>query len=165
MAEVTSDLVEVCVFRFQADRPQVLLLRRAADDPLYPGIWQNITGSLRVGEGALEGARRELQEETGLEPAKLWIVPHVSSFYDPVRDAVQLLPLFAAQVAVEAPVRLSREHDRWEWLALAEASRRLVWPAQRAGLEVVEEYLLRGQESARLSEVPLPARREEGPSS
>ena len=41
----------------------VLMLQRR--DP--PDFWQSVTGSLEPGEPAVDAARRELQEETGLQ--------------------------------------------------------------------------------------------------
>lgn len=42
---------------------QVLLLERAD----APGLWQSVTGSREIGEDLLETAKREVQEETGLD--------------------------------------------------------------------------------------------------
>lgn len=49
-----------------------LLMRRAASKKIYPGCWEATAGgSVLAGETALEGARRELREETGIENAEL----------------------------------------------------------------------------------------------
>jgi 8-oxo-dGTP pyrophosphatase MutT (NUDIX family) len=156
MAEIINDIVEACVFRFRNDRPEFLLLRRAPHEPLYPGIWQIITGSLHEGETALEGVRREILEEIALTPVRFWVVPHLSSFYDHRRDRVSVSPLFAAQITPgEEPV-LSGEHDRYEWVEFAEARKRVVWPSQKRGLEIVFEQILGGERAAGLLEIPFP---------
>jgi dihydroneopterin triphosphate diphosphatase len=41
----------------------ILLLERAA----HPGFWQSVTGSNEAGEALIDTARREVQEETGLD--------------------------------------------------------------------------------------------------
>lgn len=45
----------------------ILLVQRDFDKPNYPGFWESgAGGSVLKGESALEGARRELLEETGI---------------------------------------------------------------------------------------------------
>jgi dATP pyrophosphohydrolase len=156
VAEVVSNIVEVTVFRFRNDRPEFLLLRRAPFEALYPGIWQIITGSLRESETALQGAGREVLEEIGVSPIRFWVVPHVSSFYDPDLDRISLIPHFAAQLSPEAEVVLSPEHDLYGWVEFLEARKRVVWPAQRQALEIVYEQILGGERAAGLVEVPFP---------
>src|SRR5512135_1219534 len=156
MASVVSNMVEVCVFRFRGDRGEVLLLRRAKGEALYPGIWQLVTGGVQEGETSLQAARRELREETGLEPVKFWVAPSTSSFYDPLQDAIVVIPLFAAQVGVGAEPVLSGEHDMYEWREFGEAARRLVWPGQREGLAIVHSSIVGGAEAGRLLEVRFP---------
>ncbi len=156
MASVISNMVEVCVFRFRGDRAEVLLLRRAKGETLYPGMWQLITGGVHDGETSQQAARRELREETGLDAVRFWIAPSTSSFYDPRQDAVIVIPLFAAQVAEDAIPVLSDEHDRYEWRDFSDAERRMVWPGQREGLAIVQSFIVGGAEAGRLLEVRPP---------
>lgn len=156
MASVVCGIVEVCVFRFAGDRPGYLVLQRAGEDVLYPGIWQIVTGSIDERESAAEAALRELREETGLRPRRFWSAPHVSTHYDPAHDAVNLSPLFAVQVDPTGEPVLSSEHQRYEWLPLPLALRRLVWPGQRQGLEIVHRYLLGDEEAGRLTLLSTP---------
>ncbi len=153
MASVVGSLIEVCVFRFRGSSPEFLLLRRAVDEPVHPGIWQIITGTVHEGETALAAARRELQEETGLTPLHFWVVPHVTSFYDHRSDVVMMIPFFAAQTESALEPTLSGEHDHYTWLPFDEALRLLVWPGQRQGIEVVMQYIAGGEQAAHLMEI------------
>jgi 8-oxo-dGTP diphosphatase len=51
----------------QNDRGEILLLQRPETALLYPGTWNLPGGKKDPGESFLEGAHRELREETGLE--------------------------------------------------------------------------------------------------
>ena len=155
MPIIACRTVEVCVFRFVKNRPEYLLLRRSPDEKIYPNLWQLVSGGINDGETAHAAALRELDEETRLTPRTFWVVPHVSTFYDAEYDAVNLSPLFAAQVDDDQAPKLSAEHSQHEWLPFSEAYRRLVWPGQRLGLAVVEEYLLGGEEAGRRTVLPL----------
>lgn len=150
MASVVSRIVEVVVFRWSGDRPRVLLLRRAGQEPIYPGMWQIVTGTVQEAERAVDAALRELQEETGMRPQAFWIVPYTNSFYEPRRDEIHLIPFFAAQVAEDARVLLSPEHDDFCWVSFEEASKRVPWPGQQRGLELVLEHIVAGRSSATL---------------
>ena len=156
MSAIVARMVEVCVFRMVKDRPEYLLLRRAADEEVYPGLWQIVTGTIEEGETALHAALREMKEETGLVATHFWVAPFTGTFYDHRRDAVNLVPFFAAQVGGSDMPCLSTEHSVCVWLPLVQARNRLVWPGQRAGLSVVHESLVAGEEAASLSEIPLP---------
>ncbi len=155
MANIVCRIVEVCVFRFVNDRPEYLMLKRSPDEKVYPNLWQFVSGSLEEGEKAVNAALRELKEETGLTPKRFWVVPHANTFYDPSYDVVNVSPLFAAQVEIGDEPGLSLEHCEYEWLSFGDARRRLVWPGQRLGLEVVEQYILGGEEAGVLTEIPM----------
>ena len=144
MPAVVSRAVEVVAFRFEEAGPRVLLLHRAPEEPVYPGIWQIITGTIEPGESAIRAALREMTEETGLVPEKFWTVPFVNRFYDPGRDEVHLIPFFAAQVLPRGEVQLSPEHSDFRWLEFSEAGGLLVWPGQREGLEIVKNEIVEG---------------------
>jgi 8-oxo-dGTP pyrophosphatase MutT (NUDIX family) len=155
MPQIVSRIVEVCVFRFVDNRPEYLLLKRSANDRIHPGIWQIVTGTIHEGEKAVDGSLRELREETGLKPKRLWVAPYVISFYDHHNDAMNINPLFAAQAGRADEVKLSPEHQTYEWLLYDEAKRRLVWPDQRQGLEIIDRYIVGGEEAGRLMRVQL----------
>ena len=56
------------IFLIDAIRPaKILLLKRSADKKIAPNLYTGTGGKIELGENQLEGARRELKEETGLE--------------------------------------------------------------------------------------------------
>ena len=135
VARPDARFIEVCPFRIRADRGEYLVMRRAAAEPVYPGLWQFVTGQVERGETAHAAALREIREETGTTPVRFWVVPAVSAFYDASADQVRSVALFAAELETAHRVRLSSEHDAYEWLPGAEARRKLVWPGQRNCLD------------------------------
>ncbi|NIR60388.1 MAG: dihydroneopterin triphosphate diphosphatase [Gammaproteobacteria bacterium] len=101
---------------------EVLLLRRR--EP--PGFWQSVTGSLGWNETPAQAARRELEEETGLEPGgglrdcervnRFPIHPAWNARYAPgVTENVE--HVFALPLIGRFRVRLDpREHAEYQWL-------------------------------------------------
>ncbi len=150
MSNVVSRTIELCIFRRGAEGPRYLMLKRADTESLYPGMWQLVTGSMHEGEHAAKAARREFQEETGLTALRFWVVPFVNSFYVASNDTVHISPFFAVEVGSQDQPRLSHEHQEYGWYSLDEAGRKLVWPGQRQGLQIVHDYIVGGQEASRL---------------
>jgi 8-oxo-dGTP diphosphatase len=74
--------VDVAVFRGEAGEREVLLVKRG-EEP-YRGRWALPGGFVEEGETLLSAARRELLEETGLDPAGELV--QVGTYGDPGRD-------------------------------------------------------------------------------
>jgi 8-oxo-dGTP pyrophosphatase MutT (NUDIX family) len=155
MPQLTCRIVEICIFRFVKDRAEYLLLHRSKSERVYPGIWQLMSGTIENDEPALKAALREFNEETGMKVGKFWVVPYVNSFFDPEYDAVNLSPLFAAQVDEGSEPHLSSEHYEYGWFPYDEALRKLVWPGQKTGLRVVHEHIVRGGQAASILEMKI----------
>ena len=148
MTDVQVAIVDVYVIRFRPEAgrgmagpvkpkpgggPEVLALRRAAGLRSH-GTWETVHGHIAAGEAPVAAALRELKEETGLEPSRLYNLSRVESFYLHRRDVVALIPAFVAFVAPDSAVVLSEEHDRSEWMTPDEAARRFCWPRERRAL-------------------------------
>jgi len=131
------------VLRGDPRRPEVLLLRRGPGGR-NAGAWETVHGSVEPGERPEQAALRELREETGLAPLRLYNASRVEAFYQHRTGDVALIPVFAAFVAGDADARVSAEHDRAEWLAPPEALRRFAWPRERRALEDVLALFCQG---------------------
>jgi len=51
----------------------VLLIKRAADRAVFPNQYNGVGGHVEKGESVLAAARREVKEESGLDPKALWL--------------------------------------------------------------------------------------------
>jgi dATP pyrophosphohydrolase len=131
-----------------ADREiECLVLRRAAGGRC-PGSWETVHGHIEAGETPAEAAARELLEETGLTPEKLYNLSRVETFYQHRLDEVALVPVFAAFVPREAAVTTGGEHDRFEWLPPVDARRRFAWPREARALDDILTLLGSGHAGA-----------------
>jgi Predicted NTP pyrophosphohydrolase len=125
---------------------EVLALRRAPGGRCS-GAWEVVHGSIEEGETPLQAALRELGEETGLTPERLYNLSRVETFYRHRVDEVAFIPVFAAFVE-NAPVRLSHEHDAFDWMPFAVARERLAWPRERRALADIAVLLAEGNAGA-----------------
>jgi len=132
--------VDSYALRGAGDQLHVLVLRRGPHGRC-PGSWETVHGTIEPGETPVQASLRELSEETGFVPERLYNVSRTEAFYQHKSDEVALIPVFAAFVAAGSAPRLSAEHDRAEWLAPAEAAGRFAWPRERRALEDILSIL------------------------
>ena len=147
MTTIRVDLIDVYVIRGAGAGMEVLVLRRA-EGGRCPGSWETVHGHIEDGELPHHAALRELQEETGLRPARLYNLSRVETFYLHGPDHLSLVPVFAAFADVADAVRLGPEHDRFEWLALPAARERFAWPRERRAIGDIEILLAGGDAGA-----------------
>ena len=145
MTRVRAGVVDVLVIRETPRAWSVLVLRRASNTR-SPGSWELVHGRIEPRERPAAAAVRELREETGLSPARLYSIT-VNPFYQHQTDSVQLAVVFAAFVA-GTRVRLSAEHDACEWLTVAAATKRFAWPRDAESLAQVRQLLRSGNAGA-----------------
>ncbi len=153
--EIKSTLVEAHIFRQEGNDIEFLLIKRAENDKIYPGLWQMVTGSIDENEKAYSTALREIKEETGLTPRNLWVIPNVNNFYNPSNDTVNLIPVFAALVDSESNIKLSEEHSDFKWVYKEEAVKILPWKGQRNSVETIHEYFTKEMQNLNLVEIKI----------
>lgn len=91
---------------------------------------------------------REMLEETGLVPERLYNLSRVEFFYQHLSDEIALIPVFAGFVAADAGVVCGPEHDDHGWFSADEARTRCAWPRERRAVDDIMFLLARGDAGA-----------------
>lgn len=125
---------------------RVLALKRGLNTRCT-GAWEIVHGRIERGERPEHAALREVNEETGFSPERLYSIT-VNSFYLHQTGTVQLALVFAAVVSQDAPVTLGSEHSEYRWCTFTEASELLAWPREREALVHVNQLLGNGDAGA-----------------
>ena len=93
MPKIVVRVIDAYVFRRTKNGIKFLLLKRAKTK-IYEHLWQGVAGKIEKNESAIEAAARELMEETGFTPCKIFVADHVSKFYEANGDRINLVPVF-----------------------------------------------------------------------
>lgn len=121
------------------------LLHRCAAKGDY---WQPITGNVDPGEAVEICARREANEEAGIESRPDDLTPCLW-----VQDWARDGKVFAEHVfglrCASDKIVISGEHRAYEWLPYDAAIQRLHFEGNRRGLALVEEWLDKNTKSER----------------
>jgi 8-oxo-dGTP diphosphatase len=99
-------------------REQVLLLQGAPGKRIWPGRYNGMGGHLERGESLLEAARRELQEEAGLETEDLHLCGLITVDVEPERGV--LVAVFRGELP-SCPRTHSSSEGTAQWVAVREA--------------------------------------------
>ena len=124
-------------------RGEVLLLRRSPNDPARPGEWDFPGGGVEPHESLRQTVLRETREEAGLEIEGA--EPHLAyteTTYTQDKDEVAHKFLYICRLAADATVRLSNEHDHFEWQSVDRTLDMFSHPFYNAGLRFAQEHNL-----------------------
>ena len=138
---VRCDAISAVLCRREGNETRVLMLRRAGKN--LNGCWCQVAGGMEEGETAVKTALREIREETGLAPDRLYSADICEQFYDPGRECINVFPVFVGFVDRDQEVELNHEHSEFEWVSIDEAVERVPFPGQRALLRHVEREFIR----------------------
>lgn len=122
-------VVDVFVVSPRGRSWRVLALQRSKTTRC-PGAWETVHGHIAPGETPHEAAVRELREETGLEPERLYNVT-THAFYLHRDAVVEMAVAFCAFVRGTPAVTLGDEHRKHVWWSRADAMKRFAWPSER----------------------------------
>ena len=146
-------VVDTYVFRKIQKGYKFLMLKRA-ETKIYEHLWQGVAGKIEKGETAWQAAVRELKEETGLTPIRMFIAHHVSTFYEENGDLINLVPVFGIETETKR-ITLSSEHSEYKWMDFEDAERTLAWNGQKKGIRTVYEMLISNDDRMKWSGIKL----------
>ena len=153
MANIKVRVVDCYVYR-QTDKGLKFLILKRNEKKLYEHLWQGVAGKIEKDEEAWQTAIRELKEETGLDPVKMFVADHVSQFYEKHGDRVNLVPVFGIEVDSKNVI-LSDEHIEYKWVAFKEAFDTLVWNGQKKGIQTVYNMVSNNDERIRWTTIEI----------
>lgn len=108
-----------------------------------PDEWQFVSGGGEDSETPLEAAKREVWEETGIDPAGLFALSSVSAvpanvFREDARrhwpENTYVVPEYHFAFPCEQRIALSFEHRECQWLGYRDALKRLKWDSNRTAM-------------------------------
>jgi dihydroneopterin triphosphate diphosphatase len=152
MPQIVSNYIELHICHKSSKGNKFLLLKRSDTAKIYPGIWQMITGTIESHEHTKDTVIRELLEETGLAPQKIYSIPKINTFYLAISDKICMSPVFLAFVD-ETTVTISSEHTDYRWADFDEAHKLIHWPNQVESLEIIKQYLDDKEKFSKLLEI------------
>ena len=153
MAKVKIRVIDAYIYRKTNEGIKYLILKRAKTK-MYEHLWQGVAGKIEKGEQSWQAAIRELKEETGLDPLKIFVADHVSKFYETHGDRINLVPVFGMEVASDI-VLLSSEHSDFKWVDYDSACSYLVWEGQKKGITVVNEMIISNDDRMKWSQIDI----------
>ena len=151
MPKVVVRVIDAYVFNRKNKEIRFLLLKRAKTK-IYEHLWQGVAGKIEAGETSWEAAIRELKEETGFEPVRMFVADHVSKFYEAHGDRVNLVPVFGIEVDDEEVI-LSDEHCEFKWVDFNTAHQTLIWSGQKDGIAAIFNMLNSDDDRIKWSEI------------
>lgn len=149
---LAPNVFDVWVFQRTDDGPRFLLVYTSADKAAryFDGgrFWQIPSGFVRDDESLTDAILRDLAGHR-LHPKSIWAGEHAYIIYNRRYEEMQLIGVYAAEVA-NGPVHIDlREHSEFGWFSLKDGVARVHYRGLKDGLRSVHEYV---------AGVPRPAR-------
>jgi 8-oxo-dGTP pyrophosphatase MutT (NUDIX family) len=119
-SRVDTSIIEIFAIRLQGDRPEFLTVHRPPNVNKSGTEWQVLHGKAHDGESFVQCARREVMEELGVRPRRIFNLLEVDCYYNAASDRLVLSPIFVAEIDWGDEIQLSSEHDGCKWLTFEE---------------------------------------------
>jgi len=125
------------------DKGQILVLREAEtyEEGTNIGRYELPGGRINRGEPLLEGLVREVKEESGLE-VEIGHVIYADEWWPVIKDDKnQIVGIFFLCKPLHQNIRLSNEHDDFQWINVNEAEKYDVTKAEARAIEAYSELV------------------------
>lgn len=93
------------------DLRKLLLIQRSAADVTGAGTWEGVGGKIEPGESPEEAILREIREEVGIEDITIERIAYTSLCHG---EKPMLIIAYLCSTQSQT-VRLSDEHQAWQW--------------------------------------------------
>jgi len=133
---IKSFSIAAYICRIDNGGAQFLIIKRQTS--YLPDSWQMVSGRIERGERAWEAALREIKEETGLIPDRLYSANDVEVFYEVNQNCINLVPVFVGFIDSGQSVTLSPEHSEYKWVSPDEAAKLLSFEHQTQTMRMIE---------------------------
>lgn len=142
--ELNVSVFDVWTFRRAGNDIEYLLLHtsQAKADRWFNGgrFWQIPSQFMGATERVPDAVRR-LLGGFGLTPTGIWAAEHTYTIYNRRFDQLQLITVFAAEVASSEVGLDPAEHAEYRWCSYDDASRLVNFRGLKDGLESVREFV------------------------
>ena len=110
---------QVCICGAIKCADEYLMIKRSLNDEDCAGFWEMPSGKLDFGESVVQGLKREIYEEVGIditpfEQKIIGVSEYSSEKKDGIKFSVQLNYVIEVP-SKELPIRLSEEHTEFVW--------------------------------------------------
>ncbi|MBN1268912.1 MAG: NUDIX domain-containing protein [Kiritimatiellae bacterium] len=133
---IKSFSIAAYICRVEGGSARFLVIKRKTS--YLPDSWQMVSGRIEKGEKAWEAALREIREETGLVPDRLYSANDVELFYEVNQNCINLVPVFVGFIDSEQAVTLSPEHSECKWVSPDEAAGLVSFEHQARTMRMIE---------------------------
>lgn len=138
MSSITEGKFQVAVGAIieSAEDGKILLVKRNSRADYAPGIWEFVTGRIKQFEEPEVALRREVQEEAGLTDIKIVKPFKVSHFFrgEPIAEKELILIIYWCMTS-SCEVKISEEHEDFQWVTLGEALELVEHPGVKSDIE------------------------------
>ncbi len=143
--KLNTHVFDIWTYHLEDDEPKYLMLHTSQEkaDKWFNGgrFWQIPGDFLEESEDIKDGIVRSLKKDFDLTPTRIWTVEHTYTIYNRRRQAIEIIPVFAAQVSNKENISLSWEHSEFGWLTAQECKERLNFRGLLEGLDWTREYI------------------------